>query len=211
VKPARYGPTTTAVCPWWFVRTFDNPARRLFQRPDKILGDLVRPGDSCADIGCGIGYFTIPMARLAGAHGRVTAVDLQPRMLAGVRTRAERAGVLARIQLHLAEASGLHLDGTFDFVLAFWMVHEVPDQHSFLSEIGRAMTPGGRLLLVEPVGHVSRASFEQTVEVAKQAGLTEESRPHVSLSRAAVMTRPQGAVPQRAQLHGTSGVDSHGV
>ena len=77
------------VCPWWLIRTFDNFVRRFLQKPERILQDIVRPGDACLDVGCGIGYFTIPMAGMVGPSGSVTAVDLQPEMLAGVRRRAK--------------------------------------------------------------------------------------------------------------------------
>lgn len=181
-------PRPTHVCPWWLIHTFDNPLRRLVQSPERILAGLVRPGDDCVDVGCGIGYFTIPMARLAGPTGSVTAVDLQPEMLAGVEKRARQAGLLDRIRLHQADASGLHLATTFDFGLAFWMAHEVPDRLSLFSQIRLVLKPGGRLLLVEPLGHVGREAFANTVAIAEQAGLVEAGRPRVSLSRAVVLT-----------------------
>lgn len=175
------------VCPWWLIHTFDNPVRRLLQNPERILQDVVRPGDECLDLGCGFGYFTIPMARLVGPSGTVTAVDLQPEMLAGVRRRAEMSGLSSRIRLQKVGSSGLHLEGTFDLALAFWMVHEVPDQESVLQQVRFALKPGGRLLLVEPKGHVRQAAFDRTVRIAEQAGLTKVDDRHVFLSRAVLM------------------------
>ena len=163
------------------------------QNPEKILREFVRPGDACLDIGCGIGYFTIPLARLAGPSGRVTAVDLQAEMLAGVAKRAERAGLSERIRLHQADASGLQLEGSFDFVLAFWMVHEVPDQAALFRQIREVLNPGGRILLVEPIGHVRRADFERTLVTASDAGLAVSQTPRVRLSRAALLTVAVGA------------------
>jgi ubiquinone/menaquinone biosynthesis C-methylase UbiE len=180
-------------CPWWFVRSFDNPLRRLVQDPDTILRDFVRPGDACLDIGCGIGYFTIPLAALTGPSGRVTAVDLQPEMLAGVAKRAKRAGLSDRIRLHQADVSGLRLDGSFDFALAFWMVHEVPDQAALFRQIQEVLNPGGRLLLVEPIGHVRRAAFDRTLETASDVGLAISKTVTVRLSRAALLTMSGGA------------------
>ena len=84
------------ICPWWLCPTFDNPLRRLIQDPDRILAGLVQPGETALDIGCGMGYFSIPLARLVGPEGKVICVDLQEQMLAGVRRRAERAGVADR-------------------------------------------------------------------------------------------------------------------
>ena len=54
------------VCPWWFAYTFDNPLRRLLHNPRKILGPYVKEGDTAVDIGCGMGPFTVELARLVG-------------------------------------------------------------------------------------------------------------------------------------------------
>ena len=56
------------VCPWWVLPLFDNPLRTLLQRPERILENLVRPGQSAADIGCGMGYLTLPLARMVGSR-----------------------------------------------------------------------------------------------------------------------------------------------
>ncbi len=56
-------------------------------------------------------------------------------MLAGVRRRAERAGMSDRIQLHLAAPEKIGVSGPVDFALAFWMVHEVRYQEAFLTGI----------------------------------------------------------------------------
>jgi ubiquinone/menaquinone biosynthesis C-methylase UbiE len=199
MKSAHRTSLETRVCPWWFIHAFDNPVRRLFQKPETILQGLVRPGDVCLDVGCGYGYFTIPMARLVGSSGAVVAADLQPEMLAGVKRRAESAGVLAQIRLLNVDSSGLQFESAFDFALAFWMVHEVPDQEALLRQIRMSLTPAGRFLMVEPVGHVSKASFTRTVGFALQAGFTPAAEPRVSLSRAVLLTCPSSNLHPRAQ------------
>src|SRR5512134_1835692 len=78
------------VCPWWIAWTFDNPLRKRFQDPDRILGGLVREGMTVADIGCGMDYFSVAMAGMVGDKGRVIAVDLQQMMLVLCRKRAFR-------------------------------------------------------------------------------------------------------------------------
>jgi len=171
------------VCPWWLIGTFDNPLRRLIQDPERILSGLVAPGQVVADVGCGIGYFTIPLARMVGPQGRVLAIDLQERMLAGVRRRAARSGLSERIQLCRATPAGLGVGGPVDFVLTFWMVHEVPDQERFLGEIHTLLKPGDHWLLAEPPFHVTAATFEKTIGLARAAGFTPLSRPRIALSR----------------------------
>ena len=81
------------VCPWWSVPfTIDPPFRRLVHDPQKIVGPYVKPGMTVMDVGCGVGWFSIPMARMVGDQGKVIAVDLQPQMLDMLRRRAEKAG-----------------------------------------------------------------------------------------------------------------------
>ena len=177
------------VCPWWLCPTFDNPLRWLIQNPDRILAGLVQPGETALDLGCGMGYFSIPLARLVGPQGVVICVDLQEQMLAGVRRRAERAGVADRIRLRRAGTDGLGSTETADFALAFWMLHEVPAQAAFLTEVRACLKPSGRLLIVEPRIHVGSVAFERSVTIARDAGLLPVARPAVALSRAVLFTR----------------------
>ena len=177
------------VCPWWFCYSFDNPLRRLFHDPERLLGPYVKSGMNVADIGCGMGYFTLGLARLAGPEGKVIAVDLQERMLAALESRARRAGLAERIVLHRCRPDSLGVDGPADFVLAFWMAHEVPDKPRFFREIFTLLKAEGRLLLVEPKIHVARRSFERTLTVCREMGLQLLEEPAISLSRAALLIK----------------------
>ena len=172
------------VCPWWLCFTFDNPLRRLIHNPDGLLRDWIAPGQTAIDIGCGMGYFTLPMARLVGSSGRVIAVDLQAQMLDRLQRRAERAGLQSRIQPHRCQPDTLALGEPADFILTFWMVHEVRNQSAFLQEVRKLLKPTAHYLLVEPKLHVAAASFRKTVETAQAAGLRPIAQPKVGLSRA---------------------------
>ncbi len=175
------------VCPWWFCYTFDNPLRRLFHDPEPLLAPFVKPGMTAVDIGCGMGYFTIPLARITGPGGRVIAVDLQQRMLDALLRRALKAGMADRITLHRCQKESLGVDGPADFALAFWMAHEVPDKPRFFREIFAFLEQEGRLLLVEPKYHVTRGTFERTLAVCREAGFRLVDQPAVALSRAVLL------------------------
>ena len=177
------------VCPWWLCYTFDNPLRRLIHNPEKMLREWITPGQTVIDVGCGMGYFSLPMARLVGDTGRVIAVDLQAQMLDRVQQRAERAGLQARIQPHRCQPDTLALSEPADFILTFWMVHEVPNQAAFLREIRTLLKPTAHYLLVEPKLHVAAADFQQTVETAQAAGLRPMAQPKVGISRAVLFGR----------------------
>ena len=165
------------------------PLRRLVHHPDRVLAGLARPGDTVIDVGCGPGYFTLPLAGMVAPDGRVIAVDVQPAMLEQVRRRAARAGLSERIELHLCPAEGLGDLPAADAMLAFAVVHELPDVARFCAEAAAALRPGGRLLLAEPRGHVSEAAFEATLELAAAAGLRRSATPRVRFSRAALLER----------------------
>lgn len=177
------------VCPWWFAYSFDNPLRRLLHPPEKLLSAWVRPGMTALDVGCGIGHFTLGMARLVGPGGRVIAADLQERALAVVRRRARRAGLADRIATQRCEADSCGVEGPVDFALAFWMLHETPAAESFCRQIAGALAPGGRFLVAEPAFHVDAAAFEAELAAAERAGLRVIERPRVRVSRAALFGR----------------------
>jgi SAM-dependent methyltransferase len=181
------------VCPWWLGYWLVNPLRRLLERPSEILGPFVREGMTVLEPGCGMGFFTIDLARMVGPSGLVVAVDLQERMLGGLRRRAARAAVLERIDIRLAGPDGLavgDLNGGVDLAVALHMVHEVPDQAALFAEISTALKPGGRLLIVEPKGHVSQAAFEGSLAIAARQGLVADAAPAPRAGRSAVMVRP---------------------
>jgi ubiquinone/menaquinone biosynthesis C-methylase UbiE len=169
-----------------------SPLRRLFENPDRILGPFVREGMTVLEPGCGMGFFTLPLARLVGPRGRVVAVDIQPKMLSVLKRRAEKSRLLDRIELRLVESSkpGLvDLAGKVDLVAALHMVHEIPDQAAFFSESREVLKPGGRLLIIEPRGHVSTAQFDRTVSLAEKAGFKCEASSGKLPARAASLAR----------------------
>ena len=172
------------VCPWWLAYTFDNPLRRLVHNPEKMLQKFIKEGDTVVDIGCGMGYFSIGMAKMVGAKGRVISVDLQEKMLERVRLRAEQKGLLSRITLHKCSSDKLGVNEQADFALGFWMVHEVRNKESFFDEIVTFLKPGAYFLLVEPKIHVSELYFSKIADIAVKAGLTQCSEEKVGLSRA---------------------------
>lgn len=180
------------VCPWWVGYVLANPVRRLLQDPERILRPYVDRGTKALDIGAGMGFFSLPMARLAGDAGRVVCVDRQEKMIAGLNRRAAKAGLAGRIDARVCSPHSLKIDdlaGTLDFALAFATVHEVPDKDRLFAEIKAALRPGGRLLLCEPVGHVTRDQFAVTVALADQAGFDVSAGPRVLFSHCALLTK----------------------
>lgn len=170
-------------CPWWLGYTFDNPLRRLVHDPRAILCKLVGPGQTVVDIGCGLGYFSIALARIVGPSGKVIALDVQPQMIQRAKRRAERQGLANRIDFRICSPNQLGVKDPVDFVLAFWVVHEVTDPKNLLIEVRSFLQSGGQLLIAEPKGHVSASRFAETVDLARIAGFKISKGPAVRLSR----------------------------
>ena len=196
LRAARNGVSSAAVahrlCPFWLGYFLVSPLRRLWQDPHKILAPYVKNGATVLEPGPGMGFFTLELARLVGPSGRVIAVDVQPKMLDALRGRARRAGLEERIEARLAAESSLRVDdlaGRVDFVFAFAVVHELADVPGFFGDIGKALLPGGGLLIAEPRGHVSEGEMKKALKIAEAAGLHLVSRPAIRGSRTALLVR----------------------
>jgi ubiquinone/menaquinone biosynthesis C-methylase UbiE len=176
-------------CPWWLLFTFDNPVRKLIHNPKKILRPYIKPGNTVLDVGCGMGYFSLELARLVGPTGKVIAADLQPQMLAGLDKRAKKARLESMIQPHLCLPEKIGVTEPLDMIFAFWMVHEVRDRKSFLQELFSMLKPDGILLIVEPLIHVSAKNFETTLYLGNEIGFSEISHPRVAISRSVVFVK----------------------
>jgi ubiquinone/menaquinone biosynthesis C-methylase UbiE len=185
-------PSVHRVCPWWLGPFLANPIRRLYEKPERILGPFAEPGMTVLEPGCGMGFFSLPLARLVGPSGRVICVDLQPKMLEGLKRRARRAGVLDRIETVLASGDDLRVEAwaaAIDVAFAIHVVHELPDAASFFAQLRRALRGGGTLVISEPRGHVSDAGFAATLALAAAAGFVPSPRVVATRSLAAVLTR----------------------
>lgn len=181
-----------AICPWWAGPMLAGTVRRLVHNPARMIRPYLSAGMTVMDVGCGMGFFTVPMAKLVGAQGRVIAVDIQRNMLAGMLRHANREAVAARIEPHLCGADSLRVGrwtSAVDFILIFMMLHEVPDQERMILELYGALKPGGRLLFAEPIVHVSKKMYDSELVKMKAAGLRGLTAPKIPLCRAALLER----------------------
>jgi ubiquinone/menaquinone biosynthesis C-methylase UbiE len=180
------------VCPWWLGYLLATPVRRLFQDPREVLSPYVREGMTVLEPGPGMGFFTLELARLVGPSGHVLAVDIQPRMLAALKRRATRAGLLDRIDIRVVSPDTLglaELAGSVDFTPAIAVVHELPNVERFFTEVAMVSKLGAGLLIAEPTGHVKTADFEAQLQAAAHAGFTLQARPSIRRSHAAFLRK----------------------
>lgn len=130
----------------WLVR----PERVAEENPDGAIDALnLRPGMTIADLGSGVGYMTLRMAKRVGPTGKVYGVDLQPGMLAELVKNAKDNGI-SNVEPILGEPADPKLPaGQIDLILMVDVYHEVSQPQAMLRKIRQALKPDGRLVLLE--------------------------------------------------------------
>jgi ubiquinone/menaquinone biosynthesis C-methylase UbiE len=178
------------VCPVWVGYLLASPIRKFFQNPQKILSPYVENGMKVLDVGCAMGFFSLPLARMVGSKGKVICVDVQEKMIRSLEKRAQKAGLSNRIETRTCHHDSLDLDDfkeEIDFALASAVVHEVPDASKFFPEIYETMKPNGKFLVIEPKVHVPEKYFEITVSAAEQKGFKILERPRTGRSHVVLL------------------------
>lgn len=130
----------------WLVR----PEREAEEQPEKALDALnLKPAMVVADIGAGVGYMSLRMARRVGPSGKVYANDLQPAMLDRLRQNAAKAGI-GNVVTVVGDVGDPKLPAnTMDLVLLVDVYHEFSQPQQMLRKIRETLKPDGRLVLLE--------------------------------------------------------------
>jgi ubiquinone/menaquinone biosynthesis C-methylase UbiE len=131
--------------------TYDNVGVPWFTPIARELVRLAAPaaGERVLDVGCGRGAATLPLAQVAG---RVTGIDLAPRMVEQCRRAVAERG-LGNVELHVMDGAAPSLpDGEFDLVVSSLVVFFMPDPPAALTAWRRLLRPGGRLAIATFAG-----------------------------------------------------------
>ncbi len=157
---------------------FDPTHRAELDRPDRAewqpvaaFLELLRPsaGGAYADVGCGVGYFAIPVAQRIAPDGKVYALDVEPTMLEELRRRLREKGVTNVVPL-LSKEQKLPLpDASVDGLWSVDTFHEFEAPLALLYEVSRVLRPGGRVWLVDwkPTETPSGPPLEMRVPVER--------------------------------------------
>ncbi len=176
------------VCPVELANSLDNKIRRWLQNPQKILSPYVKEGMKVLDVGCGPGFFSVELAKMVGAHGKVYSVDLQEGMLQKLHNKINGTPLEPIIKLVKCEKDKIVVPEKVDFILAFYMVHEVPDKNKFFATLKNILNDGGEFLIVEPkLFHVSKKEFALTIRKAETAGFKSAEGPKLPFSFSSVL------------------------
>jgi ubiquinone/menaquinone biosynthesis C-methylase UbiE len=116
----------------------------------RLLEELhVKPGQAICDMGCGNGFYTLKLARLAGAKGKVYAVDIQQEMLDMLQRRAKAAKLANVVPLLGTESDPRLKESSLDLVLMVDVYHEFSQPEPMLKAIRKSLKPDGRIALAE--------------------------------------------------------------
>lgn len=162
--------------PNWF---YINPLRRFFVDP-LMFNIYVQPGHIVADIGCGPGYFTLPLAECVGYRGQVYAIDSNEHAVKAVRQRAERQGINNVIGVKASAAHMELIDNDFvDFILGYGLMSSLAPaaREQAVSEIKRILKPGGKVYLNALKGGESYLNDDEWQKILNQFKVEWRSSP----------------------------------
>ena len=177
------------VCPVELAGSLDNKIRKWFQNPNKILAPFIKEGMKVLDIGCGPGFFSIEIAKMVGESGKVYSVDLQEGMLQKIRDKINGTLLERIIKTVKCETNKINVPEKVDFILAFYMIHEVPDKDRLFEYLKFILKEKGKLLILEPkLFHVSKEAFALTIEKAENIGFKASQGPKLPFSFSSVLS-----------------------
>jgi ubiquinone/menaquinone biosynthesis C-methylase UbiE len=130
----------------WLMRE----SRQREEDCETLLAALkIQPGQTVCDMGCGNGFYTLPMAKLVGEGGKLLAVDIQPEMLHMLNERAKAEG-LKNIALITGTQTDPQLEPeSVDLILLVDVYHEFSHPRQMLAAMHKALKPEGRIALAE--------------------------------------------------------------
>lgn len=160
------------IMPWWLGYLLINPLRRLQVNPEKTLAPYIKTGMNILDYGPGMGFFSLPMARMVGEQGKVYCIDIQKQMLDQLVKRATKHHLDQRIVPLLAGKNFYpeQLNESIDFALLSAVVHEVSEPMELFTQLQIMLRKGAIALIAEPRGHVSAENFNTTMKISIKAG-----------------------------------------
>jgi ubiquinone/menaquinone biosynthesis C-methylase UbiE len=126
--------------------------REKTEKVSEVLAALMaEPGKWIADVGAGEGFCSLRISRAVAPTGRVMAVDLSEKHLEKLRARIQQDNV-TNIDVVVGAVDDPRLpENAFDAVLIYSAYHEMTAPEPVLKAIFRALRPGGRLVMSEPL------------------------------------------------------------
>ena len=125
------------------------PERKEYLDPDRVISVLpIRPYHKVADIGCGPGFFTIPLAKYV-SQGRLYALDVQEEMVEACLQKLASVH-LTNVDVLLCQDTEFPVENeSLDGAFAAFVLHEAQDKEGFLKAVLALLQKGGWFTLIE--------------------------------------------------------------
>jgi len=129
------------------IAVLESEDRKVWQNPEEVLGGVeLKPDWVAADLGCGSGYFSVPLSQKVE---KVYAIDIQKEMLRFLEEKIQRLRI-RNIELRLSKPNEIPLkDESVDFLMSVNTLHEFGDKIRMTKEMKRVVKRGGRLIIVD--------------------------------------------------------------
>ena len=129
------------------IEKLDNPKRRESMPPEETLKKFkVDNKGTLLDIGCGIGYFTIPAAKIIN-KGNVIGIDITSEILDIAKRKVEN---IKNIEFRKNEEYSFPVeDNSIDYVFVCNVIHEIEDKVRFFAEVKRVLKNQGYFCIIE--------------------------------------------------------------
>jgi ubiquinone/menaquinone biosynthesis C-methylase UbiE len=175
-------------CPIGMAGLLDSKLRRFFFNPNTILKPYINKNMVALDIGCGPGVFSIEIAELLNGTGKIIAVDMQEEMLEIIKEKIDGKSIQKNIILYKCSQDKIGVKENVDFVLMFYVVHEVPSKENLFNEVLPLINKNGLIMIVEPK-FVSNKTFSEMVKTIKEKGFEEYKKLKITFSRGIVLKK----------------------
>jgi FkbM family methyltransferase len=181
------------------------------EQPEAMLNALKVPrAATVADVGAGVGYHSIRLARKVGPQGTVYATDVQPEMLRMLRENARAARVTNIKPVRCTQADTGLPEGAIDLILMVDVYHECSDPEATLQGLRAALKPRGRLVLVEfrgedpevPIKPEHKMTLEQVRREVEPQGFTfKESLEFLPWQHVIIFEKPDDKAEKTDKAH----------
>ena len=151
--------------------------RKTWQNPEEIIKHLeLNPSTILVDLGCGGGYFSIP---ISSKVKKIYAIDVQKEMLDYLENKIQKQNI-KNIETLLSKDNNIPIQSeSIDVLLSVNTFHEFQNRDSMINEICRVLKHKGKAVLVDfkkestefgPPLHI-RISKEQAIDAFKKKGM----------------------------------------
>jgi len=129
------------------IAVLESEDRKIWQNPEEILNAVeLKPRFTAADLGCGSGFFTVPLSRRVK---KVYGIDVQKEMLSFLEDKMKKLKI-KNIVLLLSKPDEIPLENeSVDLLISVNTLHEFDNKEKMIKEMERVVKKDGKLLIMD--------------------------------------------------------------